>query len=209
MATTTLDLPTEFQELLDDFRMVPVRTTASHIQVFHAGPYCLHVAESEECAESEAIRLNWLMNKVPVAEVVWQRGNLVLLTRRTGHAIDTGATSAEESARMLGHALALWHQVDTSTAPAELRGDTSECLVHGQFSVDAVLWSHGEVASYLDVDRAHCGDPYEDLAAAATHLHAVYQADVREPLFDGYGLSAFDEHRWRSAMARLPRVAVM
>lgn len=209
MATTTLDLPTEFQELLDDFRMVPVRTTASHIQVFHAGPYCLHVAESEELAQSEATRLNWLKGNVPVAEVVWQRGNLVLLTRRTGHPIDSNAISADEAARMLGHALAQWHQVDTSTAPDEMRETPSECLVHGQFSLNAVLWSQDEVASFVDVDRAHCGDPYEDLAAAAVHLHATYQTDVREALFEGYGLSSFDEQRWRSAMAHLPRVAVM
>lgn len=68
-------------------------------------------------------------------------------------------------------------------------------LCHGDFSLDNVLMdAGGEVAGVIDLGRAGVADRYHDLAILSNSF-AEFGPELRQVLFDAYGLGALDARK--------------
>lgn len=72
--------------------------------------------------------------------------------------------------------------------------DPEPVVTHGDFSLDNILISGGEVSGCIDVGRLGVADPYQDLAILWNCLRD-FGPELQERLFQRYGLPHIDETR--------------
>ncbi len=159
----------------------------------------------------EALRLEWLGDRLPVPEVVafGSRGGYEFLLTRSVPGTPAHDRSAgrdrQEVASLMGRALKVFHSVPTEGCPFRhpVVGPTSEgdeVLVHGDYCLPNVLLD-GDRFHYLDVGEAGIGDRYVDIVAAIWSLRHNYGRGSVATLLDGYGLRTPDRRKlaayWR------------
>ena len=159
----------------------------------------------------EALRLEWLGDRLPVPGVVayGSRGGHEFLLTRLVPGVPAHDRSAgrgrQEVAALVGRALKVFHSVPTKCCPFRhpVVGPTSErdeVLVHGDYCLPNVLLDGGRFR-YLDVGEAGVGDRYVDVVAAIWSLRHNYGRGSVAALLDGYGLRTPDRRKlaayWR------------
>lgn len=156
------------------FRLVNERGEDLYLKVLG-----VHDAEFNSL-RGEALRLEWLGDRLPVPKVVafGSRGPYEFLLTKQVPGVPAHDWSAglgrQEAASLVGRALKAFHSVPTGGCPFRhpVVGPTDagdEVLVHGDYCLLNVLLD-GERFHYLDVGEAGVGDRYVDVVAAIWSL---------------------------------------
>lgn len=150
----------------------------------------------------EALRLEWLGERLPVPKVVAfaSRGLYEFLLTKSVPGVPAHDRSAgrsrQEVASLAGWALKVFHSVPTEGCPFRHpvvgpTGEGDEVLVHGDYCLPNVLLD-GDRFHYLDVGQTGIGDRYVDVVAAIWSLRHNYGKGSAAVLLDEYGLRTPD-----------------
>ena len=61
-----------------------------------------------------------------------------------------------------------------------------QCLLHGDYWPENILWQDGDISAVLDWEDAALGDPLSDVAAARVELRYLHGSDVMEQFSNAY-----------------------